>query len=267
METGLDGKRVVITGSARGIGKAIACAFADEGAHLFLIDKEPDTLQRTVRELSKQTTVGFTIADLSRDGEPERAIDEATTSLGGIDVLVNNVGTYTYRDSFEQVSMDDWRSLMDINFFSMVRCCRAVLPLMKKQGSGVILSTGSDCARQPDSFLVDYSATKAAMLSLTKALANEYGPLGIRVNMVSPAAVRTEKWDEPGGWAEKLAHEYGLEKEEAIVHFAREVRQMPVGRVGLPHEIAPAYVFLASKQASFVTGSEYTVNGGILKAI
>jgi len=149
----------------------------------------------------------------------------------------------------------------------MVGACRAALPTMREQGAGVILSTGSDCARQPDAFLVDYSVTKAAMLSLTKSLANEYGRYGIRVNIVSPAAVRTEKWDEPGGWGDQLAAEFKLGKEDAIVHFAREVRQMPIGRVGLPHEIAPAYVFLASGQASFVTGSEFTVNGGILKAI
>ena len=151
---------------------------------------------------------------------------------------------------------------MDVNFYSMVRACREVIPHMVKQGGGSIVSIASECGRQPDVFFVDYSVSKAAMLSLNKALANEFGPSGIRANIVSPGPTRTPPWDDPGGFGQSLAKEFGLSKEEAIDHFAKEVRKLPLGRLGRPQDVAAAVVFLASDLAAQVTGSEYCVNGG-----
>ncbi len=151
---------------------------------------------------------------------------------------------------------------MDINFYSMVRACREVLPHMVERGQGSIVSIASECGRQPDVFFVDYSVSKAAILSLNKALANEFGPKGVRANVVSPGPTRTPPWDNPGGFGESLSKEYGLPLEEAIDHFAKVTRNLPLGRLGRPQDVAAAAVFLASDLSAQVTGSEYCVNGG-----
>jgi NAD(P)-dependent dehydrogenase (short-subunit alcohol dehydrogenase family) len=133
---------------------------------------------------------------------------------------------------------------------------------MIAKNAGSIISIASECARQPDVFFVDYSVTKAMILNLSKSLANEYGPRGIRSNVVSPGPTRTASWDKPGGFAESLANEYGLDREAAIEHFAKEVRKLPVGHIGRPENVAAAVAFLASDVSAQVTGAEYTVNGG-----
>jgi NAD(P)-dependent dehydrogenase (short-subunit alcohol dehydrogenase family) len=183
-----------------------------------------------------------------------------------VDILVNNVGIAPAREGFLAVSDEDWTEVFQANLMSMIRTSRAALPHMIKKQNGSIINISSESGRQPDTILLDYSAFKTAMLSVSKALANEFGPQGIRVNTVSPGPTRTPLWDKPGGFADNLAQQFGMDKEQAIEHFAKDVRQLPLGRIGLPEEIAAVVLFLASERASFVTGSEYTVNGGSLRA-
>jgi NAD(P)-dependent dehydrogenase (short-subunit alcohol dehydrogenase family) len=149
----------------------------------------------------------------------------------------------------------------------MIRASRAALPHMVQQKSGSIINIASESARQPNEGFLDYSAFKTAMLSVAKALANEFGPLGIRVNVVSPGPIRTSLWDKPDGYTDKLAQYFDLEKEQAVEHYAKEVRKLPLGRIGTTQEVAAVVVFLASVAASFVTGAEYAVNGGSLRTI
>jgi len=149
---------------------------------------------------------------------------------------------------------------------SVVRLSRAILPVMVEQKSGVILNVASESARQPDTNLIDYSVSKAALVMLSKALANEFGPQGIRVNTVSPGPTYTAQWDQPGGFADHLAQTYGLDREAAIEHFVKNVRQLPTQRMGTPEDVAAVLVFLASDLARQITGSDYAVNGGSIRA-
>jgi NAD(P)-dependent dehydrogenase (short-subunit alcohol dehydrogenase family) len=251
---------VVISGAGSGIGLASCRMFLAEGATVIAGDLDPSA----AAALSEAVTA--VTVDLSTATGAEQLISAAVDAHGRVDVLVNNVGMFPFRDSFLTVSDADWAALMDVNFYSMVRACRAALPHMVKRRSGTIVSVASDVGRAPDRFFVDYSVSKAAVLMLSKAISIEFGSAGIRSNCVSPGPTRTPAWDKPGGFADSLADEYGLGKEQAVEHFAREVRKLPLGRLGDPEDVARVIAFLASDVSKQVTGADYTVDGGIVAA-
>jgi len=255
MDLGLKDKVAIVTGAASGIGLAIASTLTAEGAYVVGGDLNPSAL----KGLDRVTPVE---ADLTLTAGAEALAAAALDAHGRIDVLVNNVGIFPYRESFLATSVGDWEKVMNINFLSMVRACLAVLPHMVEQGSGSVISIASECGRQPDVFFVDYSVSKAAILNLSKSLANEFGAKGIRSNVVSPGPTRTPPWDAPGGFGDSLAAEYGLDKEAAIDHFAKVTRKLPTGRLGSPEDVATVVALLASPLSKQVTGAEYTVNGG-----
>lgn len=260
MDLELDDKVVVITGAGSGIGLATAQAFLGEGARVVGGDLETGP----VDALGGQA-LGVSV-DLGTDAGARALVKAALDAHGRIDVLVNNVGIAPYREGFLHVDDEGWRQVLDVNFMSVVRTSRAALPSMVEQGSGVIVNIASDAGRQPDVFFVDYCVSKAAILMLSKTLANEFAPHGIRVNVVSPGPTRTAIWDRPGGFAESLSAEFGLPTEEAIDHFAKVVRKLPLGKLGRPEDVANAILFISSPRASNVTGTEYCVNGGVIRA-
>jgi NAD(P)-dependent dehydrogenase (short-subunit alcohol dehydrogenase family) len=262
MNLGLENKVVVVTGASAGIGLAITRSFLEEGARVVGGSRTTEAL----RELGYDKQLVPVAVDLSQPKGPDTLIQKTVDAFGKIDVLVNNVGIAPAREGFLQTSDEDWTQMFETNLMSMVRASRAALLYMIKQQNGSIINIASESGRQPDTILIDYSALKAAMLSVSKALSNEFGPQGIRVNTVSPGPTRTPLWDNPGGFADSLAEQFGMEKEQAIEHFAKDVRQLPLGRIGRPEEVASVVLFLASDQGSFVTGAEYTVNGGSLRA-
>ncbi|KIL40924.1 hypothetical protein SD70_10925 [Gordoniibacillus kamchatkensis] len=262
MELRIKDKVVVITGASAGIGLAAAKLFLQEGAKVVGGSRSVSALER----LGSDRLVAVS-ADLSTAEGPEAVVNKAVEAFGRIDILVNNVGIAPIRSGFLSVDDEGWRTVMETNFMSMVRATRAALPSMIRQKSGVIVSVSSEVGHQPDSMLPDYSVSKAAILSLSKAISNEFGPMGIRANVVSPGPIRTPLWDNPGGFADTLAATFGMSKEEAIVHFTKNVRQLALERIGTPEEVAAVIAFVASEQASFVTGSEYMVNGGALKQV
>jgi NAD(P)-dependent dehydrogenase (short-subunit alcohol dehydrogenase family) len=262
MELGLRDKVAVVTGASAGIGLAITRAFLAEGAKVVGGSRHPKALG----ELAGKEDILPIAVDFSEPSAADQIIERAFEAFGKVDIVVNNVGIAPARDGFLSVDDEGWRSVLETNLMSMVRTSRAVLPHMMKRKSGVIINIASESGRQPDTILVDYSVSKAAMLSLSKALADEFGPHGIRVNAVSPGPTRTPLWDKPGGFADGLAKQFGLDKEAAIEHFARDVRKLPLQRMGTPEEIASVVLFLTSAQASFVTGAEYTANGGSIRA-
>jgi NAD(P)-dependent dehydrogenase (short-subunit alcohol dehydrogenase family) len=260
MDYGLTDRVVVITGAGSGIGLATCRVVLEEGATVVAGDLDPSAAAALSGAVTPVTV------DLATATGADDLISAAVTTHGHVDVLVNNVGIFPFRESFLSVSDTDWDALMDVNFYSMARACRAALPHMVKQGRGAIVSVASDVGRAPDRFFVDYSVSKAAVLMLSKVISIEFGPAGIRSNCVSPGPTRTPAWDKPGGFADSLAEEYRLPKEQAIEHFAKAVRKLPLGKLGDPDDVAGVIAFLASDLAKHVTGADYTVDGGLVAA-
>lgn len=264
MDYGLTGKVAIVTGAGGGIGNAIARQFIAEGCRVLGADLNP----AAVTELGTPDQVlGFEV-DLSTADGPGKAVEAAVDTFGQVDILVNNAAIAPNRDTFLDVSDDDWKKVMDLNFMSMVRACRAVIPHMKSRGQGSIVTVASDEGRQPDVYFVDYSVSKAAVLNLAKTLSIEFGPSGIRVNTVSPGPTRTALWDKDGGFADYLVDYLGAtDREDAIMRFVKEIRRMPIERIGTPDDVAQVVLFLASDISRQVTGSDYWVNGGTMLSI
>lgn len=256
-------KVVVVTGANAGIGLATVHACATAGAHVIGASRSTEEIEK----LASEYTVLPVAVDLATAAGVQRMVDVAHERFGRVDVLVNNVGIASARESFLEVSDEDWYLTIDTNFMSAVRAARAVLPGMVERQTGAIINISSESGRSPDVLLLDYSVTKTALLSLTKLLANECGPHGIRVNTVSPGPTYTKIWDKPGGFADALAQQFDTDRDSAIQRFLREVRQMPLQRMGQPEDVAAVILFLASEQARQVTGADYTVNGGTIPTI
>ena len=265
MDTGLEKKIVLITGAAKGIGRATAMAFAKEGAHLALVDIDKAELNAVRAEAEGLgVKVSLSFADQGTEQGVAQGIKEALAPHGGkLDVLVNNVGAGAVR-TFDQLTDADWDSTMNLNFMSYVRACRFALPIMRPNG-GVIVNNASDLARQPEPVPVDYSASKAAVLALTKGLARSEAPK-IRVNAVAPGPVWTPFWTKPGGFAETMGQFHKMPPQQAVEH-EMSLRQLPLARLGKPEEVANVIVFLAADLASFVTSAVWGVDGGSIRSI
>jgi NAD(P)-dependent dehydrogenase (short-subunit alcohol dehydrogenase family) len=260
---GLDGKVVVITGTATGIGRATAHAFAREGAVLGLLDIDDEELERTAAAAEGAAAVHLAVADLSTEAGVRAGLDSVIEAAGGqVDVLFNNVGSGAVR-TFDELDDAAWQRTLELNFFSQVRAIRHVLPPMRERGSGVIVNNASDLARQPEPVPIDYGVSKAAVLSLTKALARSEGP-AIRVSAVAPGPVWTEFWTKPGGFAETLGEFHGMDPKAAVEH-EMSLRRLPMERLGTPEEVANVVVFMASEAASYVTGTVWGVDGGSIR--
>ncbi|KPZ14242.1 Short-chain dehydrogenase/reductase SDR [Pseudomonas syringae pv. spinaceae] len=266
MKTNLAGKIVLITGAAKGIGRATALAFAAEGSQLALLDWDAGALAELKHEAEALgATVAVSKADLSSLSGMNDGIDSVLAIYGGkVDVLVNNVGSGAVR-MFDDLTDEDWEATMQLNFMSNVRACRKILPVMRAQQSGVIINNASDLARQPEPCPLDYSASKAAVLAVTKGLARSEGP-HIRVNAVAPAPIWTPFWTKSGGFAESMAKVHGMEPHAAVEH-EMSLRQLPLDRLGTPEEVANVIVFMASDLASFVTSSVWGVDGGSIRSV
>jgi NAD(P)-dependent dehydrogenase (short-subunit alcohol dehydrogenase family) len=264
MRLDLEGKNVLITGGASGIGRAAAEMFAAEGSNLALVDVAADRLSDVASDL-KERVVSTAVADLSTFSGVEQGIGQVLAPLAGrVDVLVNNAGSGISR-TFDQITDADWIATLDINLLCCIRVTRLILPLMRAAGSGAIVNNASDLARQPEANPMDYAVAKAGMLAFTKALARAEGP-AVRVNAVAPGPVWTPFWTKEGGFADSLAALHQMPPEEAV-RYEISLRHMPLGRLGTAEEVASVIVFLASSRASFVTGSVYGVDGGSIRSI
>jgi NAD(P)-dependent dehydrogenase (short-subunit alcohol dehydrogenase family) len=262
MDMRLTDRVVAVTGAGSGIGLATAAQFVAEGARVVGADLDPAALKDLPGEVLPVTV------DMGTESAGEQLVDAALGAFGRLDVLVNNVGVYPYREEgFRSVDDAEWLRVLNLNLLSGVRATRAALRPMLEAGHGSLIHIASEGSREPAPFFVDYCVSKAAVLSLSKSLSIEFGPRGIRSNVVSPGATRTAFWDAPGGFVDILAGQFGMEREEALAHFVTEVRQLPTGRLNRPDEVAAVIVFLASDLAAQVTGAEYTINAGSYRAV
>jgi NAD(P)-dependent dehydrogenase (short-subunit alcohol dehydrogenase family) len=263
MELGLEGRVAVITGAGAGIGLATARLLVAEGVRVVAADLDPSAASQIA---SEETLVALAIDLTSPEGGPA-AVAAAVEHFGAIDILVNNLGMAPHREGFLGVSDEQWKALLDVNFFSMVRCCRAAIPHMLEQGRGSIVSLSSVVGHAPAPYFVDYSMTKAMVRVLSKTLAAEFAAHGIRSNTISPGPTRTTPWEEEGGFVDEYGARFGLDHEAAIARFMTEERNIGSGRIGEAEDVAALIAFLASDRACQITGADHRIDGGMLATI
>ena len=249
MELGLSGKACLVTGSTTGIGLETARLLVTEGARVVTCGR------RGAPGIGEQ---GHVEADLARRGEPERAVAQATATLGGLDVLVNNAGTARIA-RFEEVEDDEWDAYWQLNVMSFVRAIRAALPQLR-ESRGAIVNVSSTAGKRPSTGMPHYSVTKAAVLSLSRLVADLHAKDGIRCNAVAPGPTATEAWLGEGGLADQQAGG----RDEVL---ARVAAGRPLGRLAAADEIAAVIVFLCSERASYVTGAAWSADGGTVPII
>ncbi|MEV5649536.1 SDR family oxidoreductase [Nocardia sp. NPDC052254] len=261
MDLHLDGKIAVVTGASKGIGLAITERLTEAGAHVVAGAR---TRSDRIAELVSDGSVTFVPGDLA-GAEAPAALVAAAALLGGTDILINNAGAVTPRpDGFTSVTDEDWESAWTLGMMAAVRTTRAAIPEMLRRGGGAIVTIGSVNAFFPDPGVVDYSAVKAALTNLTKALSKEFGPHGIRANSISPGPVRTDLWLGSGGVAETVAKASGSSAQEVA---DQAVAGTPTGRFTTPDEVADLALFLASDRAANITGADMAIDGGFITTV
>jgi len=247
VDLGFRDKVCVVTGSTGGIGLATAQQLRDEGATIVTSGRSKEGIGDL-----------HVAADLAEPGGPESVVEAALAAFGRIDVLVNNVG-WAEIHRFDELDDDVWERSWQINVMSAVRALRKALPAMQNQGAGAVVNVASTAGKRPSSTMPEYSVMKAAMLSLSRLVADLYAKDGIRCNAVTPGPTATEAWVGEGG----LADQQGS-REEVL---AKVGAGRPLGRLAEPDEIAAVIVFLCSDRASYVTGAAWSVDGGTVPII
>ena len=266
MDAGLKEKVALVTGGSRGIGLAIAKCFAAEGVKVVITGRSADALGDAAADIQRGGGEVETVqGDVLDPAHANAAVSAAVQRFGTVHILVNNAGGAGKLLDFDQLTDDDWNWAIEFNLMSAVRAVRAVLPVMRKQRWGQIINISSESAQQPDPAIQHYNASKAALSNFSKSMSKALAVDGIRVNTVSPAAVRSPQLS---GVVENMAVERGISTSAAETSILTEMRpNIVLKRFGTPEEVAAAVVFLASAGASFITGSDLRVDGGSVASV
>lgn len=253
----LVGKSAIVTGAGRGIGKATALRFAREGADVLVPDLDPVMSEGTAKDIQALGRKGIPMQmDVTRMADIQRMVDAALREFGKIDILVNNAGVTSVRDMLK-LTEDEWDRTMAINAKAVFFCLQAVAREMIKRRSGVILNASSISGRTGKPMLVDYCASKFAVIAITQSAALYLAKHGIRVNAVAPGIVDTDMWTQ-------IDREWGALEGKPPGEMKRtRVAAVPLGRIETPEDVANLYTFLASDEAGYVTGQTYNVCGGL----
>lgn len=260
MDLNLQGKRAFVAGASRGLGFAIARGLAMEGAAVVINSRSPDRLEAARKQLAEESKAEiYALAgDVAVPETPNMLIQQAVQKLGGLDLLVTNAGGPP-PGKFEAFDDTTWQKAIDLSLMSHVRLIRAALPFLRQSAAASVLTITSYSVKQPIPNLVLSNSIRAATVGLTKSLALELGPEGIRFNSILPAWTETERVIE---LMQARAQVNGTTLEEEI---ARQAKESPLGRMAQPQELANAAVFLLSPAASYITGVMLTVDGGMYK--
>lgn len=250
----LENKVALVTGSSRGIGKTIALKLAESGASLAInyksntwaADEVVESIKKIIENPAKgggQKVISIQ-CDVSNSADVEEMVKKVTKEFGRIDILINNVGPFLYK-SIYATTIQEWHQIINSNLNSTFYCCKAVVPIMRKQKSGNIINIGAPNAERPQGYLKNcpYAVAKTGVVVFSKSLAKEEAKNGIRVNVVNPGFIETDEYTEE------------MKKDMP--------QQVPLGRLGKPEDIAHAVLFLVSDEANYITGSVLNVHGGL----
>ena len=260
MDLGLAGRVCLVTGSTAGIGLETARTLAEEGARVAVCGRDEQRVEAACVDTGAELGVAV---DLSQPDGPAELVGRVAEALGPVECLVNNVGV-AYQRGFEALSDADWEELWQLNVMSYVRAIRAVVPAMRERGSGRIVNVSSTAGKRPSVGMPDYSVTKAAVLSLSRLVADLYAREGIHCNAITPGPTASPAWLAPGGLADQAADRSGKTREQVLEGVGSG---RPLGRLAEPAEIAAVIAFLCSERASYVTGSAWSADGGTVPII
>lgn len=264
----VDGKVAIVTGAGRGIGKAIALTLAEAGADITVVARTREQIKQTAEDIRKLGRQGLAIpTDVSEEDHVKKAVEQTISQFGKIDILVNNAGIAISKPvalvpgaeiagftgkvgvQDEQLTLQEWRKIIDINLTSAFLFAQAVGPYMMKQRRGKVINTSSTCADEGLPRVSAYSASKAGLSTFTRCLASEWGPFNINVNAIAPGVIRTDM----------VAHHLEDPKSKEAI-----LGRIPLGRVAEPRDVALLVLFLASEASDYLTGQIFTIDGGAM---
>jgi NAD(P)-dependent dehydrogenase (short-subunit alcohol dehydrogenase family) len=253
MDLGLKGKCALVTGGSMGIGKAAALALAAEGCRVAVAARGKEALAEAAQEIGGEALA--VQADCTRPDDVRRMVAEVLERFGRIDILVNSIGAAKSGAFLEQPE-EEWRESLELKLYGVVRCCREVVPHMRRRGWGRIVNLIGHRGRQPETQAMPAGVANAGLINFTKALADEFVRDGILVNGVSPCPMQTRRLDY---MVKAKAAMAGITEDEAREEFLRDI---PIGRFAEPHEIASLIAFLASERNSYISGTTIAIDGG-----